>query len=87
MRYILLILTALVLLPDLASAQSCRELRKACEMKDQLGERGQGNCKLYRSQCQQPDCASLRQACLMKDQLGERGAGNCKAYRAQCTRT
>lgn len=71
-----------------ASAQSCRELRRACEMRDQLGERGQGNCRRYREQCEQgPDCRALRQACMFKEELGEQGQGNCRAYREQCTRT
>lgn len=71
-----------------AAAQSCSELRRACEMRDQLGERGQGNCRRYREACeQQPDCAALRQACMFRDELGERGRGNCRAYREQCTRT
>jgi hypothetical protein len=87
MRYLLIVLTMLVVTPHIASAQSCEELRRACEMKNQLGERGRGNCKAYRAQCQQPDCASLRQACMFKDQLGERGRGNCRTYREQCTRT
>ena len=39
MRFIMLFSLLLVLVPQAASAQSCRELRRACEMKDQLGER------------------------------------------------
>ena len=64
MRTLLIALAlAIVTLPTLAEAQSCRELRRACEMRDQLGERGQGNCRRYREACeQQPDCAALRQA-------------------------
>jgi hypothetical protein len=31
---------------------SCRELRKACLNKEELGERGQGNCARYRRLCQ-----------------------------------
>jgi hypothetical protein len=30
----------------------CRELRQACMHKEELGERGQGNCREYREQCQ-----------------------------------
>lgn len=86
MRYLpIAIMLMGLLLPQAAAAQSCEELRRACEMKDQLGERGRGNCKAFRAQCQQPDCATLRQACMFKDQLGERGRGNCRAYREQCT--
>jgi hypothetical protein len=29
----------------------CDELRKACLDKDELGERGEGNCKWYRENC------------------------------------
>ncbi len=31
---------------------NCRELRKACLNKDELGETGQGNCARYRRLCQ-----------------------------------
>ena len=66
----------------------CEQLRRACENKDVLGERGEGNCRRYRETCQRPvrrdACAELRQACLNKDQLGERGEGNCRRYRETC---
>ena len=66
----------------------CEQLRRACENKDVLGERGEGNCRRYRETCQRPSrrdaCAELRQACLNKDQLGERGEGNCRRYRETC---
>ena len=66
----------------------CEQLRRACENKDALGERGEGNCRRYRETCQRPvrrdACAELRQACLNKDQLGERGEGNCRRYRETC---
>ena len=29
----------------------CRELRKACLHKEDLGEEGQGNCRRYRAMC------------------------------------
>jgi hypothetical protein len=67
----------------------CEQLRRACEAKDQLGERGQGNCREYRETCQRParvDCRELRAACLNKDELGEQGEGNCRRYRQQCRR-
>jgi hypothetical protein len=58
----------------------CEQLRRACENKDALGERGEGNCRRFRETCQRPvrrdTCSELRQACLNKDQLGERGEGN-----------
>lgn len=67
----------------------CEQLRRACENKDQLGERGEGNCRTYRETCQRRPvrrdmCGELRQACLNKDQLGEQGEGNCRRYRESC---
>ena len=48
----------------------CEQLRRACENKDALGERGEGNCRRYRETCRSPVqrdvCAELRQACLNK---------------------
>jgi hypothetical protein len=80
-------------LPDAASAQSCRELRRACEMKDQLGERGEGNCRRFRAQCggfrdspRGDRCERLRRACLFKEERGERGEGNCRRFREECGR-
>lgn len=71
-------------------SERCRELRQACLMKGSLGERGEGNCKRYREQCQSQgrddDCSELRRACLNKGQLGERGEGNCRRYRERCQR-
>ena len=47
-----------------AAAQSCSELRRACEMRDELGERGQGNCRRYREACaQQSDSPAQAQSC------------------------
>ena len=66
----------------------CEQLRRACENKDALGERGEGNCRRYRETCQRPVrrdvCGELRQACLYKNELGEQGAGNCRRYRETC---
>jgi hypothetical protein len=67
----------------------CEELRRACENKDRLGERGEGNCRRYREECgrrrsRQEVCAELRSACLNKDRLGEQGEGNCRRYRQTC---
>src|SRR5829696_5806738 len=66
----------------------CEELRRACEMKDRLGERGEGNCRRYRETCQRrvsrDVCRDLREACLRKDELGEQGEGNCRCYRRTC---
>lgn len=67
----------------------CEELRRACEAKDALGERGEGNCRRYRETCQRPVvrrdvCGELRAACLNKDALGEQGEGNCRRYRQTC---
>ena len=66
----------------------CEQLRLACENKDRLGERGEGNCRRYRETCQGPIarnmCDELRAACLNKDKLGEQGEGNCRRYRETC---
>jgi hypothetical protein len=66
----------------------CEELRRACENKDRLGERGEGNCRRYRESCERPArrdvCGELREACLNKDRLGEQGEGNCRRYRETC---
>jgi hypothetical protein len=32
-------------------SETCAELRRACLYKRELGERGQGNCSRYRSEC------------------------------------
>jgi len=90
MRALWIALTFFVVaLPSMASAQDCRELRLACQMRDELGERGQGNCRRYREQCQQqqPSCSVLRAHCMFKDELGEQGQGNCRRYREQCQRS
>lgn len=66
----------------------CEELRRACENRDRLGERGEGNCRRYREACERPArrdvCGELREACLNKDRLGEQGEGNCRRYRETC---
>jgi hypothetical protein len=66
----------------------CEQLRRACENKDRLGERGEGNCRTYRETCQRPmrreSCSQLRAACVNKDRLGEQGEGNCRRYREVC---
>jgi len=66
----------------------CEQLRLACENKDRLGERGEGNCRTYRETCQRSSrrdlCQDLRAACLNKDRLGEQGEGNCRRYRQSC---
>ena len=64
---------------------ACEELRIACQMKHQLGERGEGNCKAFRA-CKAQMCGSLREACMHKAQLGEKGEGNCRRYRDTCRR-
>ncbi len=73
---------------DGRGGRQCEQLRLACENKDALGERGEGNCRRYRETCQRPVrrdvCAELRQACLYKNELGEQGAGNCRRYRETC---
>jgi hypothetical protein len=89
MRNLLIaIALTMVTLPTIANAQSCRELRRACEMKDQLGEVGRGNCERFREQCggggRRDRCESLRRACMFKDERGETGQGNCQRYRDEC---
>jgi len=90
-RSMLLIAAALVLfIPTIAQAQSCRELRQACLMKDSLGERGEGNCRRFRERCGggggggMNRCEQLRRACMFKDERGERGEGNCRRFRQEC---
>jgi hypothetical protein len=77
-----------VRIDDGRSRGRCDQLRRACENKDQLGERGEGNCRTYRETCQRPVrrdvCADLRAACMNKDRLGEQGEGNCRRYRETC---
>jgi hypothetical protein len=68
---------------------NCNELRRSCEMKGQLGEQGEGNCRRYREACgarpsRAETCRELRAACMNKDRLGEQGEGNCRRYRATC---
>jgi hypothetical protein len=63
----------------------CRELRMACEHKDELGERGQGNCRRYREECGgRSHCERLRHACLHKHETGREGEGLCRRYRQEC---
>ena len=33
------------------SSSYCRRLRRACQYKDERGERGEGNCRRYRRVC------------------------------------
>lgn len=88
MRAFPVVMLLLIGSAEVAFAQDCRELRRACDMKDILGEQGQGNCRRYREECQRPSrgqsCAELRMACLHKDELGEQGQGNCRRYREMC---
>jgi hypothetical protein len=93
MRALLIaIALTIVTVPTIANAQSCRELRRACEMKDELGEQGRGNCQRYRERCgggfegggRQDRCERLRRACEFKDERGETGQGNCRRYRDEC---
>lgn len=36
---------------EVGSRDYCRRLRRACEFKDERGERGEGNCRRYRREC------------------------------------
>jgi len=84
MRFVMIIAVLSLLAPLPAAAQDvCADQRRACQMKRELGEQGQGNCRAYRA-CMREICPQLRQACMFKDESGERGQGNCKRYRATC---
>ncbi len=70
-------------------AQSCGELRAACEHKEQLGEQGMGNRARYREMCGHREsryamCRRLRYQCMHKEQLGLEGQGMCEQYRENC---
>src|SRR5262245_39133410 len=32
-------------------SERCRRLQRSCDMRDALGERGQGNCRRFREEC------------------------------------
>jgi len=82
------VLAIFVVLPSSAFADSgrCEELRLACEHKDQLGERGAGDCRTYRAVCYQQTCQYLRYRCIHKETLGGEGHGFCERYRENCRR-
>ncbi len=81
-------LLTITFVPTSASAQSCRELRAACEFKGALGEEGQGNCRRFREVCggggfddgrrRGGDCSDLRRACEF------RGGRACRDFRDFC---
>ena len=54
----------------------CRDLRRACEMKDELGE-GDENCVKFRKSCSPStphvNCEWLRDACIYREELGIKG--------------
>ena len=63
----------------------CERLRRACQYKDERGERGEGNCRRYREECGGTSyCERLRRACAYKEYRGEVGEGNCRRYRNEC---
>jgi hypothetical protein len=64
--------------------QDCEDLRRACIDKDAMGERGQGNCKRYRSKCgiDQAYCARLIRICMDGRSLD--GGRSCSHYRLVC---
>jgi hypothetical protein len=87
MRALLLIL--MLGLPTMAAAQDCDALKRACQMRGELGERGQGNCRKYKDECgggstHADYCTQLREACMYKKDNGEEGQGKCKKYRDEC---
>ncbi|HKU05952.1 MAG TPA: hypothetical protein VJR30_07780 [Bradyrhizobium sp.] len=65
----------------------CRDLRRACEMKDELGE-GDDNCVKFRQSCSPStphiNCEWLRDACMYREELGIEGNNNCGRYRENC---
>ncbi|WFU44022.1 hypothetical protein QA640_17175 [Bradyrhizobium sp. CB82] len=65
----------------------CRDLRRACEMKDELGE-GEDNCVKFRKVCSPStphvNCEWLRDACMYREELGIEGNNNCGRYRDNC---
>src|SRR5258708_24121361 len=58
---------------DGRGGEQCEQLRRACENKDMLGERGEGNCRRYRETCQRPvrsdPCCALRRSYFYTSQL------------------
>jgi hypothetical protein len=81
-------LFSLGMLTNGASAQSCPQLRFACEHKVELGQEGYGNCQRYRERCErrviEDPCAKLKYLCEHKAELGQEGLGNCKRFRQEC---
>src|SRR5437762_13243149 len=61
----------------------CRDLRRACEMKDELGE-GDDNCVKFRKTCSPStphvNCEWMRDACMYREELGIEGDNNCGRY-------
>jgi hypothetical protein len=39
------------LVEQVQMSRYCRRLQRACEFKDERGERGEGNCRRYRREC------------------------------------
>ena len=68
-------------------AGDCRDLGRACEMKDQLGE-GEDNCVRFRKSCSPStphlNCEWLRIGCMNREELGIEGQDNCGRYRENC---
>jgi hypothetical protein len=77
----------------------CRDLRWSCLHKDELGERGEGNCRRYREECRgygddsrdgyserdsHEYCERLRWECRHKWETGREGEGLCHKYRERC---
>lgn len=91
-KYRALILAGLLFAGSPASATTpqggdCRDLRRACEMKDQLGE-GDDNCIKFRKSCSPStphvNCEWLRDACMYREEPGIEGNNNCGRYRENC---
>ncbi|WP_146985751.1 hypothetical protein [Bradyrhizobium macuxiense] len=65
----------------------CRDLLRACELKDELGE-GEENCVKFRNSCSPStphvNCEWLRDGCMYREELGIAGQDNCRRYRENC---
>jgi len=65
----------------------CRDLLRACELKDELGE-GEDNCIKFRKSCSPStphvNCEWLRDGCMYREELGIEGRDNCRRYRENC---
>ena len=87
-----IVLAVLIFLANPVLAQTpqsgdCRDLRRACEMKDELGE-GNENCVRYQRDCSpntpHVNCVWIRTGCLWAEELGLNHRTVCQSYRENC---